>query len=218
MAKAQAAKKEKVKKAARPAAARQVRPATAKPPLGGASDGAVVLTERQRAILRAASDEIIPPGEGFPAPSAVGVIEDFMPRYITPRGEEPGHFPFVAEETFTAAVDALGQRFLDAGPDERVETLRAVERDNPTFFAQLRDLVYYGYYSRAAVTEAIRAHLEAGRDYHGAPQPYGYAGVIEDWDQSRLPRGRGRYIPTAEVRRIEVRPAGSALVGTHTGT
>src|SRR4029077_13302992 len=98
------------------------------------------------------------------------------PRYITPLGEEPRHFPFVAHETFSAAVDALGPRFLDAGPGERVETLLAVERDDPIFFGQLRYLVYYGYYSRAAVTDAIRAHLPAGGDYHGAPQPYGYAG------------------------------------------
>jgi hypothetical protein len=217
MTKAQTASTGKVKRAARPAAAKRVAPRTAKPPLGGSTGGAVILTALQRAILRAASDEIIPPGEGFPAPSEVGVVEDFMPRYITPLGEEPRHFPFVAHEQFSTAVDALGQRFLDAGPEERVETLRAVERDDPIFFGQLRDLVYYGYYSRAAVTDAIRAHLPAGGDYHGAPQPYGYAGVIEDWDLSRLPRGRGRYIPTDRVRSIAVRPAGAAAVGAQTG-
>jgi hypothetical protein len=194
-----------------------------KPPLGGAVDAAVGFNDRQVAILKAASDEIIPPGAGFPAPSAVGVVEDFMPRYITPRGEEPQHFPFVAEAEFKSAVDALGQGFVDAGSDRRVEMLRAVERDNSTFFVHLRDLVYYGYYSRPAVTEAIRANLEAGRDYHGAPQPYGYAETMEDWDVSMLPRGRGRYIPTAEVKRVQVRapeaahpqgaPGAAALVG-----
>jgi hypothetical protein len=30
---------------------------------------------------------------------------------------------------------------------------------------------------------------------------------MEDWDLTALPRGRGRYIPTAEVRRVEVRAA-----------
>jgi hypothetical protein len=193
--------------AARTAVPAPARPAVAKPPLGGSTDGAVRLTGQQVAILNAASDQIIPPGDGFPAPSSVGVVEEFMPRYITPRGQEPQHYPLVAEEQFTAAVDALGRRFLDAGSDQRVEMLQRVERDDPTFFTQLRTLVYYGYYSRPAVTEAIRANLEAGRDYHGAPQPYGYAASMEDWDLTALPRGRGRYIPTAEVRRVEVRAA-----------
>ena len=189
--------------------------AARRPPLGGAAGGAVHFDDRQVAVLKAACDEIIPPGDGFPAPSAVGVVEDFMPRYITPRGEQPQHFPFVAEEEFKAAVDALGQRFLDADSEQRVAMLRAVERDDSTFFTQLRDLVYYGYYSRPVVTEAIRANLEAGRDYHGAPQPYGYVGSIEDWDVSRLPRGRGRYIPTAEVKRVQVRAPGAVLTGVN---
>ena len=205
------------------AAPATARPAVSKPPLGGSTSGTVRFTDRQVAILKAASDEIIPPGDGFPPPSAVRVVEDFIPRYIAPRGEEPRHFPFVAEERFKAAVDALGQKFLDAGSAKRVEMLRAVERDKSTFFVQLRDLVYYGYYSRPVVTEAIRANLEAGRDYHGAPQPYGYVESMEEWDVSKLPRGRGRYIPTAEVKRVKVRapraarplgvPGDGALVG-----
>ena len=183
-----------------------------KPVLGGAAGAGVTFSDQQVAILKAASDEIIPPGDGFPAPSTVGVVEDFIPRYITPRDEEPQHYPFVAEADFKASVDALGQRFLDSHSAKRVEMLRATERDDPSFFLELKSLVYYGYYSRPVVTEAIRHNLEAGRDYRGAPQPYGYAQCIEDWDMSKLPRGRGRYIPTGEVRRVPVQTteAGSA--------
>lgn len=184
-----------------------------KPVLGGAAGARVTFDDRQVAILKAASDEIIPPGDGFPAPSTVGVVEDFIPRYITPRGEEPRHFPFVAEAEFKASVDALGQPFLQAQSAKRVEMLRVAERDDPTFFLQLKSLVYYGYYSRPAVTDAIRQNLEAGRDYRGAPQPYGYATCIEDWDMSQLPIGRGRYIPTSEVRRVAVQPVGAVGAG-----
>jgi hypothetical protein len=185
-----------------------------KPVLGGADGAVVTFTDQQIAILKAASDEIIPPGGGFPAPSTVRVVEDFMPRYITPRGEQPQHYPFVAEADFKASVDALGQRFLDTHSAKRVEILRATERDDPTFFLELKSLVYYGYYSRPVVTDAIRQNLEAGRDYRGAPQPYGYARCIEDWDMSKLPRGRGRYTPTAEVKRVAVRPSGSGNAGS----
>jgi len=194
------------------------RSAVRRPPLGGDTDGRVQFTELQLAILRAASDEIIPPGDGFPAPSEVGVVEDFMPRYITPAGEEPTHFPFVAEDRYKAAAETLGQEFVDAGSDRRVEILARVERDQPEFFDQLRSLVYYGYYSRPAVTEAIRVNLEAGHDYRGAPQPYGYVGTIEDWDLTALPRGRGRYIPTTQVKRVQVQPASETLVASHPGS
>jgi hypothetical protein len=200
-----------VAEAAAPAAAML---SSGKPVLGGADGARVTFTDKQIEILKAASDEIIPPGDGFPAPSAVGVVEDFIPRYITPRGEEPEHFPFVAEAGFKASVDVLGQRFLDSPSAKRVEMLRATERDDPTFFLEMKTLVYYGYYSRPVVTDAIRHNLEAGRDYRGAPQPYGYARSIEDWDLTKLPRGRGRYIPTAEVKRVAVvQPAGSGTAG-----
>jgi hypothetical protein len=189
-------------------------PSPDKPVLGGADSARVTFTDQQIDILKAACDEIIPPGDGFPAPSTVGVVEDFIPRYITPRGEVPEHFPFVAEAEFKASVDALGQRFLDSPLAKRVEMLRATERDDPTFFLELKTLVYYGYYSRPVVTDAIRYNLEAGRDYRGAPQPYGYSRCIEDWDLARLPRGRGRYIPTAEVKRVAVvQPTGSGGAG-----
>lgn len=200
-------------------AAREAAPPTATheawghPVLGGAAGAGVTFSDQQVAILKAASDEIIPPGDGFPAPSSVGVVEDFIPRYITPRGKEPQHYPFVAEADFKASVDALGQQFLDGHSAKRVEMLRATERDDPSFFLELKSLVYYGYYSRPVVTEAIRQNLEAGRDYRGAPQPYGYAQGIEDWDTSKLPRGRGRYIPTGEVRRVPIQPTGAGSAG-----
>jgi hypothetical protein len=185
-----------------------------RPVLGGDDSARVSFTDQQIEILKAASDEIIPPGHGFPAPSTVGVVEDFIPRYITPRGEVPAHFPFVAEAEFKASVDALGQRFLDSPSARRVEMLRATEHDDPTFFVELKTLVYYGYYSRPVVTDAIRHNLEAGRDYRGAPQPYGYARCIEDWDLTKLPRGRGRYVPTADVKRVAVvQPTGSGSAG-----
>jgi len=52
--------------------------------LGGYSTP-IAFSERERQVLNAICDEIIPPGCGFPAPSAAGVVEDFFTRYIAPR-------------------------------------------------------------------------------------------------------------------------------------
>lgn len=172
-----------------------------KPRLGGNAK-LIRFNDKQVAILKAAADQIIPPGGGFPAPSAVGVVEDFMGRYITPRGEEPKYFPFAAEDDFKAAVDRLGDEFLSADPAKQVEILKRIEQESPTFFTQLRDLVYYGYYSRPQVIRAINENLEAGRDYHGPPQPYGYLHAVEKWDESTFPRGRGKHIRTEDVKPV----------------
>ncbi len=176
-----------------------------RPRLGGLVEP-VEFSEQQTAILNAAADEIIPPGEGFPAPSEVDLV-DFIGRYTTPNGEKAIHYPFVDEDDFKAAIDGLGEEFLSADSAQRVETLKRVEKEDETFFTQLRNLVYYGYYSRPAVTLAIQKNLPAGRDYHGPPQPYGYIRSIERWnadEETFNARGGGGYIVTEDVKRIDL--------------
>ena len=173
-----------------------------RPRLGGLEQP-VEFSEKQVEILNAAADEIIPPGDGFPAPSGVNVV-DFVGRYTTPSGEEAIHYPFVEEDAFKEAVDALGDEFLSADSAGRVEILKKVESEEETFFTQLRNLVYYGYYSRPEVTLAIQKNVPAGRDYHGPPQPYGYIRTIEKWDEGLFAHGRGGYIRTEDVERIDL--------------
>ncbi len=159
---------------------------------------------QQAAILNAAADEIIPPGGSFPAPSEVNVV-GFIGRYVTPRDEDPIHYPFAGEDEFKAAVDGLGERFVSADSAQRVEILKRIEKENETFFSQLRNLVYFGYYSRPEATRAINKDLEAGRDYHGPPQPYGYVHLIEGWGETPFPQGRGGYVRTEEVQPVNAR-------------
>lgn len=177
-----------------------------RPRLGGL-ETPVEFSEQQTAILNAAADEIIPPGEGFPAPSEVNVV-DFIGRYTTPSGEEATHYPFVEEDRFKAAVDSLGEEFVSADSARRVEILKRVETEDETFFTQLRSMVYYGYYSMPAVTQAIQKNVPAGRDYHGPPQPYGYIRTIERWSADEEifnARGAsGSYIATEDVKRIDL--------------
>jgi hypothetical protein len=155
------------------------------------------------AVLNAAADQIIPADNGFPPPSAVDIV-DFVGRYVTPESEEPRHYPKIAERDLKRHLDTLGASFAQADRTSQVRALEQLERDEPDFFAQLQGVVYYGYYSRPQVVQAIRDNLPAGRDYHGPPQPYGYLAVIEPWDTSMLPHGRGRYTPTEDVAPVNV--------------
>lgn len=181
-----------------------------RPRLGGLEEP-VKFSEQQTAILNAVADELIPPGGGFPAPSEVDVV-DFIGRYTAPSGEKALHYPFVEEDDFKAAIDNLGEDFLSADSAQRVETLKRLETEDETFFTQLRNMVYYGYYSRPAVTLAIQKNLPAGRDYHGPPQPYGYISTIERWsadEETFEARGSsGSYIATEDVERIDLSKIG----------
>ncbi|MGD9527326.1 MAG: gluconate 2-dehydrogenase subunit 3 family protein [Pseudonocardia sp.] len=158
----------------------------------------VTFSKHQTAVLRAIVDELVPPGDGFPAPSEVGVVEDFVPRYVAPRGSRTKPFPGAVEDAFTAALDAVDQQILSADRAQRVAVLRKLEESDPEFFGQLRALTYAGYYSRPAVVSVMRVNLRAARDYNGPPLPYGYDRVTPDWDGFTLPED-GRFTATDDV-------------------
>jgi hypothetical protein len=176
-----------------------------KPPLGGWLPS-IRLNELQTAVLNAAADELIPGSDGFPAPSDVDVIS-FITRYVAPSGQEPKWYPFLGEDDVKARLDALGDGFAGAAPEQRVRLLQELEHDEPEFFGRLRDVVYHAYYSRAEVVHAINRNLTAGRDYRTTPLPYGYSDVMDDWDDELLGRVRGSYKRTEDVTSLPV-PAG----------
>lgn len=171
------------------------------PPFGGVP-GAVVFSELEVAVLGAAADRIIPGGNDFPAPSEVGIVA-FVARYVTRAGEPAIHYPRAAEPDFKAALGRLGAEFVSADGATQIARLEQVEHDEPTFFTQLKELVYYGYYASPEVTSAINRALEAGKDYRSPSQPYGYADVIEEWPQELLDRVKGDYLRSEEVKPLE---------------
>lgn len=171
--------------------------AGSKPPLGGWLPP-IQLTEVQVAVLNAAADELVPAGDGFPAPSEVDVIS-FIVRYVAPSDQEPKWFPFLGEDDFKTHLDRLGQEFVASTSGTKVLALQRLERDGVDFFSHLRDVVYYAYYSRPEVIRAINRNLEAGRDYRSSPQPYGYTDVMDDWDENLLSRVHGSYTCTEDV-------------------
>lgn len=63
-------------------------------------------------------------------------------------------------------------------------------------FAWFREFAYHGYYASPRILAAL---TDRGYEYHGAPQPLGYA-IAE---QMRKPQShRGAYLPTEAVKRV----------------
>lgn len=181
-----------------PSAPQNTAAAVEKPPLGGWYPGARLDPDCAR-TLDAVIDTLIPGGDDFPAPSEVGVRR-FIERYVTPPGQPEIWYPFLPERELMAWLDTL-DGFVDSALDKRMRTLSQLEYNEPGFFARLRDLVYQAYYSRPEVVRAINT-LPAGKDYRVSPQPYGYAEVIDDWDEALLARVTGSYTRTEDIVRV----------------
>ena len=162
-------------------------------------------SDTQAAVINAVADTLVPPGNGFPAPSEVDVV-GFFGRYLAPSGTKAVHYPFAEEDAFKAKLDELGEAFVNADEAARTDAIGRLEREDEEFFGQLRSLTYYGYYSMTEVTLAIRKNIPAGKDYHGPPQPYGYLDTTEPWDDASLSTrgGTADYIATEDVTRVDL--------------
>jgi hypothetical protein len=173
---------------------------TDKPPLGGWLPG-LVFSPLHVHILNAAADQLIPAGEGFPAPSEVDVVS-FFGKYIAPEGIEPKWYPFIGETDFKARLDSLGETFVQSSHAEQVKTLTTLEKSDAPFFSRLLEMTYYAYYSRPAVIIAINTNLNAGKNLRNSPQPYGYSDSMDDWDDELFDQIQGSYKRTEDVRSL----------------
>ena len=113
-----------------------------------------VFDSRQRELLRAAIDEVIPAGEGMPSASEAGGVE-YLERVA--RSEAEIREPL---RNSLARLDALARRrfnqpFTQLARADRVAALQALEMEAPTLFAPLRDCVYESYYTQPAVWKLI---------------------------------------------------------------
>ena len=176
---------------------------TSKPAIGGYRPP-ILLTDRQRRVLDALADEIVPPGGGFPAPSDVGVAT-FIARYVAPTGQPAKWYPFFAEVEFAVRLDGFDDHFLTGGSAHRIAVLQGIEADDPDWFGRIRNMVYSAYYSTPEVVKVINQQLAAGRDYRLTPLPYGYSDRMEDWDQTLLARVKGSYTRTDDVVRLDLK-------------
>ena len=143
----------------------------------------------------AALVDVLVPGDGaFPCASEIGVQAKLADRLIVMRGE--------------GAVHALAQALAAAGGpldrldnDGRRAVLTRIERERPDDFLLVRNVVYLSYYESPAVHEAIRA---MGFTYHAAPLPVGYEVGRFDPATDTPRHGRGSFVRTEEVRRVDL--------------
>jgi hypothetical protein len=117
------------------------------------------LEERERDVLRLAMDEIIPAGAAMPAASAVGGM-DYLDK-LAGRDKE------VAKKLRQSlgALEGLSKKrfntsFLSLSRELRIDSLTALEKEDPDTFKALHDYVYEAYYTRPAVWKLV------GYDFH----------------------------------------------------
>jgi hypothetical protein len=126
------------------------------------------------------ADVMIPPETGFP--NAAHLVTRFVSERVDP----------TERDTLERILGGVEQ----GSPAAITTALQRLETEDPVSFLELRNWVYYGYYTSGSVVDALR---EAGSDYHGAPQPFGYR--IER--EAPVPaHPRGSYQRTEEVRRV----------------
>lgn len=163
-------------------------------------DPAWTLTDDERRALAAALDALLPPEGSFPTPSQTDLIDAFILRQVPPAGPQPAPYPGFDADSLRALLAHL------APAPDMTAALTQLEAADPARFLALWRLAVYGYYSRAATIAAIQRDLAPA--YHGAPLPRGYAHAIAPWDRDdplqNPQHRRGSYIPTADVRRVDL--------------
>jgi hypothetical protein len=143
----------------------------------------------------AALVDVLVPGDGeFPCASEVGVQAKLADRLTLMRGEGAVH-------GLIDALTACGGPLARLDEDGRRTVLARIERERPDDFLLIRNIVYLSYYESPAVHEAIRA---MGFTYNTAPLPRGYD--VGRFDPvADMPRhGRGRFLHTDEVKRVDL--------------
>jgi hypothetical protein len=146
------------------------------------------------AELAALVDVLVPGDDAFPPASEVGVQAKLADRLALMQGDG-------AVRALADALAAAGGPLHGLDNEARGGVLARVERERPDDFLLVRNIVYLSYYESPAVHEAIRA---MGFTYHATPLPIGYeVGRFEP--ATDTPRhGRGAFVRTDEVRRVDL--------------
>lgn len=136
-------------------------------------------------------ETLLPGGAGFPPARETGMGPALLARLRQADAAIPTRL--------AAAVAARGTLPADAAA--RQEWSARLEAVEPKLFDELRKYAYLTYYEQPAVIAAIRG---LGFRYNDTPLPAGYPD--EPFDPARdAPRhGRGRWLRTEEVRRVDL--------------
>ena len=146
------------------------------------------------ATLAALAEVLLPGDDLFPGASSLG-LEHLMAERLLELGGA------AAADELAAALAADGGPFAALPPAARTAVVARLERDNPALFETVVKVAYLSYYQNPAVQVAIRA---LGFAYNATPLPACYSVGTFDLDRDRPRHGRGRYLATAEVRRVDL--------------
>jgi hypothetical protein len=134
------------------------------------------------------ADLMIPGEGGWPAPSSTEVRD-----YIREGAHRAADVALLRE-----IVNAVGPALADGAP-QAAQQLAAAQATKPLAFRVLLEFVYYAYYAQPEVVRAVRTQLDC--DYVSPPQPHGYTMPP---DTGLAPSRHHGYVPTAEVRRVDI--------------
>lgn len=139
--------------------------------------------------------EVLLPGDGvWPSGKSVGVQSLLALRLLQEKGKAD-------LARVTAAVVAAGGPLDSLDEPARVAVVRRFEADEPVLFGLVRDIAYVTYYESPFVAEVINAQ---GHPYELRPHIKGYPVPRFDLARNTPRHGRGRYIPTEAVRRVDL--------------
>jgi Gluconate 2-dehydrogenase subunit 3 len=114
------------------------------------SSGTTELTPSDLETVAAAMDEIIPAGDGMPAASMAG-----GPHYLRYLGWQyatiQGQINQFLEALERASVSGFQQEFRRLRPDQRLQVLTAIEKNQATTFSSFIRYVYESYYTNPSV-------------------------------------------------------------------
>jgi len=146
------------------------------------------------AALTALVDVLIPGDELFPCGSAIGVPALLAERLRQSEGEAVLH-------QVAAAIRASGGPLQALEPEARDAAVSRLEQAHPALFELVVKTAYLSYYENTVVHDAIRS---LGFSYNTVPLPAGYEVGAFDHARDAPRHGRGRYVPTDEVRRVDL--------------
>jgi len=139
--------------------------------------------------------EVLLPGDGaWPSGRDAGVQHLLANRLIEERGR-------AALPTLAKALRAAGGPLRGLDETARVAVVQRLEAAEPQLFGWVRDAAYVAYYENPFVADAINQH---GLRYELRPHIKGYPLPRFDLARDAPKHGRGRYIKTADVRRVDI--------------
>ena len=141
-------------------------------------------------IVEALVTVLLPGDELFPSGAEAGVQTKLVERLADLEGEA----------ALDRVIEAVAELAATA-EEQRRAVVEAFEAGEPALFGRVRDLAYLAYYENPFVQDAIRS---LGFSYNATPLPKGYGLRRFDLTNDRPTHGRGHYVPTEAVRRVDL--------------